>query len=425
LLEPWRVTHIQSYRFLRAAVLLRKGRTAEAVTLARATAESGMGLGSPFLDAIGHTLLGNLLMLDGQHAEARAHLQWALDLGRRMPSDNLKFQSLMPLAWCHLDAGEDEAGLACLREALAIGRRHSYKNCDPWWIPQVMSRLCARALDAGIEPDYVRRLIRLRGLAPPADCLDLEGWPWGVRIYTLGRFAVFIEGEPLRFSTKAQKRPLELLKALIALGGRGIGMEPLADQLWPSFEGDAGQNALQVALHRLRKLLGDKKVLDLQEGRLSFDPARLWVDAWAFERLTGKADTLVRARPKESAGRAPALAEALLGLYLGPFLHEEEAPWAIGQRERLHSKFLRTASALCALLEGAGQLAQAADMHRRALEVDPLAEEAHRGLMRCLQSAGRIAEALDAYRRCRHILSVTLGIAPSPETQALYRALKG
>jgi DNA-binding SARP family transcriptional activator len=43
--------------------------------------------------------------------------------------------------------------------------------------------------------------------------------------------------------------------------------------------------------------------------------------------------------------------------------------------------------------------------------------------MICLQAQGRRAEALDVFRRCRQILSITLGIAPGIETEAVYRGL--
>jgi LuxR family maltose regulon positive regulatory protein len=40
-----------------------------------------------------------------------------------------------------------------------------------------------------------------------------------VTIFTLGRFSLLINGEPADFGRKAPKRPLELLKVIIAQGG--------------------------------------------------------------------------------------------------------------------------------------------------------------------------------------------------------------
>jgi len=43
--------------------------------------------------------------------------------------------------------------------------------------------------------------------------------------------------------------------------------------------------------------------------------------------------------------------------------------------------------------------------------------------MICYRELGRRAEALSAYRRCRKMLSTILGIAPSPQTEAIYKSL--
>lgn len=52
-----------------------------------------------------------------------------------------------------------------------------------------------------------------------------------VRIFTLGRFLIEVQGQPIRFKTKARRKPLELLKALIALGGDSVPIEALGESL--------------------------------------------------------------------------------------------------------------------------------------------------------------------------------------------------
>nr|WP_241021930.1 bacterial transcriptional activator domain-containing protein [Burkholderia sp. Ac-20353] len=244
-------------------------------------------------------------------------------------------------------------------------------------------------------------------------------------VHTLGRFVVHINDERLKFPTKAPKKPLELLKAVIACGGRDASIDALCAELWPDLSGDAAANAFHLALHRLRKLLRAEDTLSVEDGKLFFDPGHIRVDAWTFERLAGQAETLARSAIRQEPGPALALASRMLELYHGHFLSDEQAPWAIAYRERLRSKFQRAGTHLALGLEEAQRFNDAADLYRRGLELDALAEEFHRGLMRCLASLGRVAEALDAYRHCRDIFSVTLGIEPSAETKAIYRALKG
>jgi DNA-binding SARP family transcriptional activator len=423
--EPWHSLDRCAFGTLRAITIAFEGDPEQAVPLVTEAHKRLSELGSPINTAFGAMHCGWVLLLAGRHAEAREYFDTTLAFGHQMPSTTLQFQALLPKAWSHFQTGEEHAGLDCLREALPIGRRHDYKSTFPLWLPHVMSELFGRALAAGIEPDYVKRFIRRCGLLPPADRLDQEYWPWPLRVSTLGQFAVQLDDQPLALPARAPKKPLELLKALIALGGRSVSLGTLTHALWPELLGDAATNAFTVALHRLRKLLGEEAALVLTEGKLSLDPQRVWVDAWAFERLVAKLDGMGREKGTAQSADANELAEELLRLYPGHFLAEEEAAWALAPRERLRSKFLRACSGLSAMLESADRAEDAVTLNRRALELDPLAEPLHQHLIKNLHALGRNAEALQAYRRCRELLSITLGVEPSPATQALYPMLKG
>ncbi len=116
-----------------------------------------------------------------------------------------------------------------------------------------------------------------------------------MRVYTFGDFAIVIDGERLAFRGKAQKRPLNLLKALIAFGGRGVGTDRLKDALWPDADGDAAHRAFDTTLYRLRRLLGVEGALVLGEGRLSLSPDVCWSDALALKDIVGKATSLAEA----------------------------------------------------------------------------------------------------------------------------------
>ena len=93
-------------------------------------------------------------------------------------------------------------------------------------------------------------------------------------------------------------------------------------------------------------------------------------------------------------------------------------------RERLRSKFMHHFVRLGATLEGRQAWNEALDLYLRGLDADNLTESFYQGLMRCHAALGRHADALGAYRQLRETLAVTLGIDPSPATQALYRTLQ-
>ncbi|MEJ2182607.1 MAG: BTAD domain-containing putative transcriptional regulator [Nitrospirota bacterium] len=353
--------------------------------------------------------------------EARRHIEEGKRKETRLRSPLFSFTYLIAEAQVAFTMEREQEALALLGEAMALGRRHGYfVTC--LWRPRIMARLCEKALEARIEVDYVRDLIRKRNLLPGAQGVTIENWPWRFEIYMLGRFGVVRDGKPLAFTGKSRQRPLSLLKALIALGGREVSEERLTDALWPESLGDTAHQSFATTLFRLRKLLGSDDAIQLREGRLTLDPRYCRVDIWAFERLLGQAEGLWK---KGEAASAVQLMERASRMYQGPFLKEEAGkPWTAATRERLLSKFLRGLSTLGSYWQENGHWEKALQCYQQGLEVDELAEELYQHLMSCYQKLGRRAEALAVYERCKRILSCTFGLPPSERTEEIYRSLR-
>jgi DNA-binding SARP family transcriptional activator len=365
----------------------------EAVALAEAT-------GAPHRQAMYRSGLALALFLGGERREALRVLAEARRIARHSRSPNIEFSCLYLGAWFLLERGKERRALPLLRRTLAIARSRGYRN-RLFWTTEISTRLFAAALEHGIEVPYVEDLIRRRRLVPAPHVSHLERWPFPVRIYTLGRFAVLIDGKPLEFSGKAQRKPLELLMALVAFGARDVSEQRLTEALWPQADGDAAHQACAAALHRLRKLLGCDEAVRLQRNHFSLDPRFVWVDLWAFER-------------------------GALALYQGPFLGEQaEAGWAIPLRERLHARYVRHVAERGRALLAAGEYSAAIAALERGLNVDPLAEELYQALMLCYQALDRRAEAIKVYQRCEKTLAASLGVAPGGKTVALYQSLHG
>jgi DNA-binding SARP family transcriptional activator len=269
----------------------------------------------------------------------------------------------------------------------------------------VVSPLLALALARGIEPAFVRELIRQRKLAPPTP--EAADWPWPLALRTLGPFVLLRDGEPVVSKGKAQKKPLELLKALVTHGGRGVDATMLTSLVWPDAEGDDAKTSFDSNLYRLRKLLDADGVLVLADGKLSLNPDLVWLDVWALEAAL-------------DAGRV----EDALNLYRGHFRSlDAPLPWTLPARDRLQNKLVRAVLAAGEALERERQWSRARSLYQRALEVDNLAEAIYRRLMVCLREEGDPSGALRAYRRCRELLSIVLGRTPSPETEAVRQSL--
>jgi two-component SAPR family response regulator len=250
-----------------------------------------------------------------------------------------------------------------------------------------------------------------------------SGWP--LKVYTLGQFALVRGGQPVVFSRKVQKRPLDLLKVLIAQGGARADTASLIEALWPDAEGDSAKVSFDSNLHRLRKLLDIDDVLPLSEGKLSLDRTKCWVDVWAFDELVGRVERAAH-HPDDPVQADPAeTARELLRLYAGHFIEKEsQEPWAVAARDRLRAKFVRAVGMLGTRLEERRAWDQAATLYGRALELDNLAEGLYRRLMLAYRELGENAEALQVYRRCRDMLSIVLSVAPSAETEAVRATLR-
>ena len=415
--KPWDTSF---YHLLKTRIALFQGDPEEAAIHADTALKFSMDVGSPLSLFMCHLVKCHVMHQMGKDREAAEHLVHTFHFANLVKSKNAKFFALLAKTLFALDQGEEESCLLPLREALAIGREGKYFDTyiDQ---PSSMIRICARALEAGIEVEYVQELIRRRNLIPEKSTLHIENWPWPLKIYTLGRFELIKDGKPIRFSRKAQQKPLSMLKVLIAFGSRNVREDQISDALWPEADGDIAYDSFKTTLHRLRKLVGYEKAIQLHEGRLTLDEKFCWVDVWAFEHVLEEAGTHWKDGLMD---RAVQLTEKAIQMYKGPFLGREiEQPLTVSISERLRSKFLEGVGRLGLYWQQAEQWEKAIECYQRGLEVDDLAEEFYQGLMDCYQHVGQKAKALSVYNRCKRILSSTLGIEPSSKTEVIYKSL--
>ena len=247
-----------------------------------------------------------------------------------------------------------------------------------------------------------------------------------VRIYTLGRFGVSFHGQPMLFPVARRQRTLELLQALIALGGRNVSTELLCHALWPDAEGDVAKNSFDVTLHRLRQLFEIKDILVVRESHLTLNNQVAWVDVWLLEQLVNHCRALLKGVGESPVARELArCGDRMQLIYQGSFLEREPVrPWAISLRERLRSKVLFYLIDAGKAWETVGETERAIRSYRMGLEIEPLAEELYQNLIRCYGDNQRVAEAIATYRRCERVLAEQLQISPAPATCALYTRLK-
>ena len=413
-----RLAAVSSYHGNLGICALGQGRPAEAQLEAETAVRLGRQAGHLALETLYTPLLACTLIENGENDEARKLLA---DLRSRFVHTDwwwIECQCLMNEAYALMREGRRDELRSTLRAALPLLRQSGFVGSF-YWGPQVLPQLMGAALELGIEEPFVRQLIARARLRSPSP--ELDAWPRPIRVRALGTFEIVIEGAPLDLGSKPPHKLLELLKALAARGGQPWSFAELMDSLWPDAEGDAASRSLDVSIHRLRKLLGRDDAILAQDGKLSLNAEVCWTDVAAFERKARRLNTLAAA----DTGFEDQ-AKSALELYRGHLLAaEKDQSWLLGPRDQLRSRWHAVVKALGQLYQARGEWLEAAAVYRRALAIDPVAEELYRRLMVCLKETGNAAEGVNAYKRCKQELTTSLGIAPSAETERIYRLLTG
>lgn len=329
-LHPDQAVERSTLEHQRGILALLEGDRPTALRLMRESVASARAGGFPMREHI--ALIANALAAacSDEHAEAAA----LLDAVFAHPFDAAcrwhHWIGGAVAAFAALRRGDDDAVLEHLRSALGAARAHGFRHGPMLFAcGDMMSRLMDRALQQGIEADVARDIVlRNRLKAPPRAG---PAWPWALRIHALGGWQIERSDGPLATSRKQSKRLIELLHLLVAQGHAGLPLDRAADALWPDADGDAARNALDNAVHRLRKWLGGEDRIVLRQGGLALNRERCWSDVQAVEAALDRLDG------QDAVHDAEARRE-IRRLYRGPLLPGDGPPGIVARREALHRR---------------------------------------------------------------------------------------
>ena len=374
------------------------GRLDEAVHLLQAACENARLRRFAFFEAISRGLLAELLAAVGDVEAARQHADQALAAARALGSVTAQVACLMQRAAVADCAGPADAALApLLDEAFGFASRHGHFAYGGL-MPGTLSRLTQRALELGIAPHFARALVRRRALMPPTTVAGAAGdaWPWPLKLRGFGTLQVLLDEQDLASPGARPARSIDLLRALLCVAPAPLPVNTALAWLWPETTGADQRKVFDVALHRLRKLLGDERLLRLEGGKLTLDRQRVWTDVGALAAL-------LEARAAGSLSAADS-ARQLLRLAHGRLLDGDDAPWIQAARDvwrrRLAHASVRIADALAAQPGGAGA---ERSLLQAIFDADPAAEPVARRLMRCLVHAGEAQQAAAVLRLCNRV----------------------
>lgn len=357
-----------------------------------------------------------LLLIEAERFEGIEGRVAALrDFGRSIKSHLHEAIGLLTEAFLFFKKGDSVAFARSFEGALSLFKRHEINSIGSLFRPVSFAPLCAKALELGIETEFLKKLIRLNNIDrfPPDPAI--EDWPWEIKVLSLGRFEIYRDNEKIE-SRKAQQKPLSMLKELISSGGRPVPEGAVTDALWPASEGDLAYKSFNTTVHRLRRLLRSEKAVRHIDGMLSLERPCFWVDAWAFDHLLEKAE---RSCPEE----AEVLLKKAALIYKGEYLPGETHSSVASCREGLKARFLKCLEKAGTGFEDAGDHGKALELYAKGIEADALAEDLYRRMMACQHAMGDRKGALRTYESLRCVLSERLKIRPSRQTEELYRVI--
>jgi DNA-binding SARP family transcriptional activator len=414
------------FYYLKGWYALLRRKTNEASLYAQLALHSSQRFGGPFFIAVSHTLCSLTQLAKGRLASSKKHINQALELSRDIGAKQMEFTcGLIKAELLFKDTCTAQA-LEQLRSSLRLGRQQSYNNLF-FWRPKTMSMLCSKALKADIEADYVKTLILKHGILPEESDTTMECWPWPIKIYSLKKFAIIIDGEPFVFTSRTRKTPILLLKALIAFGAKGVATVDLKDALWPEVSGDLSFNRFKISMYRLRKMLGREDAILVSSEHISLNPDVCWVDLWPLAEIlhrTTKAWYEAHQKP-EKTEQAIVLTQKLSHLIKGGFLPEDKETWSIHRYEQIKHNYLFCLKQLCRHYEKTSDWANAIKYYRKGLSVFPDSEYLYQRLIKCHAADGDYSQAKEVYKLCQKKLSLIYGIMPSSKTQEIAESITG
>ena len=232
-----------------------------------------------------------------------------------------------------------------------------------------------------------------------------------VQIRDLGRVTVRV-GDSQVPGTAIRRKVAACLVFLGSRPGYSATRDQVLDALWPELAPEVAVNSLNQTVYFLRRVLEPEYKEELSPEYVHHDSDVLWLDPELVTSTSSDCWKLVKAI---SSPPNPAQVRELCELYSGrfalDFAYEE---WAVAYRDSLHAAFLQVVENSVALDTFSGHFDRGAEIARRALQIDPDAEQVELSLLRLYRRTGAHAAAAEQYAHYAAMLRADLGVEPPP-----------
>ena len=228
-------------------------------------------------------------------------------------------------------------------------------------------------------------------------------------------FGGFAAQRPDGSAIELPTRKAEALLAYLACrAGEAQPRDRLTALLWGERADAQARHSLSQTLTSIRRALnGASSILQVDRDAVTLRPRTVGIDVGEFKRL--------------AASDFPEDLHNAAELYRGPFLDAFKLrdstfeEWLQQERATLYESAVTVLLKLAKALKAADDTAGAVAALTRAIELDPLAEDAYRQRMRLDLEQGAYNGVVRQYRQCADVLRRELNTNPEPSTTAIYR----
>lgn len=240
-----------------------------------------------------------------------------------------------------------------------------------------------------------------------------------LQIFTFGGVRIFLNGVQL---TEFPTRKVEALLIFLACTTQPYSRQQLAELLWDERSENQALTNLRATLSRLKQQLEPFLLVTRHTIALRFD-ADVWVDAVEVLKYLNGIDEQPAAEQIQQMEEAISLYQGdfLAGFYINESTGFEN--WLTGRKEYLRSRILSALIQLVKYSLDRGEYDKGLAHVMRALQLDPLREEAYQLYMLLLARSGQRAKALEQYHLCEALFKRELNMTPDAKTTELYEQI--
>lgn len=227
----------------------------------------------------------------------------------------------------------------------------------------------------------------------------------------LGSVAIRV-GERTIQGAQIRRKPVALLCFVLARPEWRVTRDQVVDALWPEHAPEDAVNSLNQTLYFLRRLIDPTYSEDISPAYILNSGEIVWLDGDLAESRSRRARILAQELTRDlDLERVDDLLDEYRGPFALDFAYEE---WALSYRDTLHASVLDIAERAIQLAIERRLFGEAIAIAKRALEIEPDADQIELSLVRLYRLTGAHAAAAEQYAHYAAAVRRELGIEPPP-----------